>query len=224
MHLYINRKTPVVTYALAVINAVIFCADVVTEWIFGVPVLTLYGAKVNEYILLLGQWWRLFTPMFLHSGLTHLICNVAALVIWGRQCEQLLGPGRFLVIYLASGVLGCCASFAFSNAMSVGASGAIFGLFGALLVFREKYREIFNAVFGTSVLIIIAVNILNGFIVPNIDNFGHFGGLIGGFLACSAVGFYKQRGWTAKQTLFVFAYLVLAAALIGIAFLRFLAL
>lgn len=237
MQLYINRKKPVVTYALAAANAGLFAANLLCVLIFKQPVLTIYGAKQNALILLFHQWWRLITPMFLHGwveypitwaamddALTHLLCNLAGLAALGTQCESLMGRWRFLLIYFASGFLGCCASLGLTDAMSVGASGAIFGLFGALLVFRKTHREVFRTAYGKVILFYLILNVVFGFVMPGVDNFGHFGGLVGGFLACSAVGFYKQRGWAAKQTLFVLAYFVLAAALIGIAFLRFLAL
>lgn len=209
------------TYALAVLNVLVFAADAICQYfIFGVPALTLLGAKVNGLILIYHQWWRLFTPMFLHSGMTHLICNLAALVIWGRQCEALLGKARFLIVYFASGLMGSAASLCFSSAMSVGASGAIFGLFGALLVFRKHYREIFNAVFGASVVVIIVINLVNGLITPNIDNFGHIGGLIGGWLACGATGFYGQRDHGGVRAGFAVGFCLLAAGLIGAAYFR----
>jgi rhomboid protease GluP len=190
--LYINRKIPLVTYVLAAVTVLVFLADQVLRLITGYPLLTLMGAKLNSAIIA-GQWWRLVTPMFLHADFFHILFNMFALVIWGRQLEALMGRTRYAAIYFLSGILGCAASFAFSNSLSVGASGAIFGLFGALLYFRRQHREIFNAVFGVQVLVIIGINIANGFLVPNIDNFGHLGGMAGGFIACGITGFFGQR-------------------------------
>ncbi|MBE5760799.1 MAG: rhomboid family intramembrane serine protease [Clostridiales bacterium] len=191
--LYINRNTPIVTYILIALCVLVYILDAISELFLGTPMLTLLGAKINYYIFLGNQYHRLFTPMFLHSGIMHIFFNMFALFAWGRQLEALLGRARYLFVYIASGVLGCCCSYAFSSATSVGASGAIFGLFGALLYFRKDYKEVFNTFFGVQVLIIIAINILNGFIAADIDNFGHIGGLIGGFIACGITGFYGQK-------------------------------
>ncbi|MGI5898960.1 MAG: rhomboid family intramembrane serine protease [Christensenellales bacterium] len=190
--LYINRKTPLVTYILVAVTVLVFLADQALKLVIGYPLLTLLGAKLNSAIIA-GQWWRLVTPMFLHADFFHILFNMFALVIWGRQLEALMGRARYIAVYFLSGILGCMASFAFSNSLSVGASGAVFGLFGALLYFRREHREIFNAVFGVQVLVIIGINIANGFLVANIDNFGHLGGLAGGFIACGITGFYGQR-------------------------------
>lgn len=220
--LLLNRKTPVVSYTLAILSVLIFLADAACEYlIYGIPLLTVWGVKENTLILVYRQWWRLFTPMFLHSGVMHLVCNMAGLVIWGRQCEALLGRARFLLVYCLAGVMGSAASLCLSSAMSVGASGAIFGLFGALLMFRRNHREIFNRVFGTSVALILIVNLLNGFITPNIDNFGHLGGLLGGWLACGATGFYGQKGQGRARLAFALGFVFALAVLIVGAYLRF---
>ena len=104
--------------------------------------------------------------------------------------------------------------------MSVGASGAIFGLFGALLMFRRNYREIFNRVFGTSVAVILIVNLINGFITPNVDNFGHLGGLLGGWMACGATGFYGQKGGGRAHAVFSAGFVLAFLGLIALAKVR----
>ena len=97
--------------------------------------LILFGAKYNPLILE-GEWWRLITPMFLHIGLIHLVMNSFALYYLGTAVERIYGRYRFLFIYLFAGFAGTLASFLFSpDSISAGASGGIFGLFGALLFF-----------------------------------------------------------------------------------------
>ena len=209
----INRRQPIMTYILTAINVVVFLFDTVSQWIWGYPILTLYGAKVNVAILF-GQYWRLITPIFLHSGVEHILFNSLALIIWGRQVETLLGKWKYLAVYLMAGFMGSCMSFAFSPNASVGASGAIFGLFGALLYFGREHKEIFNRIFGVQLLIIIGVNLAMGFMQPNIDNFGHIGGPIGGYLACGITGFYGAAGNRGLRWLFLAGYIAAAAILL----------
>ncbi len=98
------------------------------------------GAKVNEAIAI-GQTWRLFTAMFIHIGVFHLLVNLYALYALGPLVEGYFGHARFLAIYLVGGLFGSLASYAFSDAVSAGASGAIFGLAGAITVFFTVHIE-----------------------------------------------------------------------------------
>jgi len=149
-------------------------------------VLVQFGANYGPYILLRGEYWRLFTSMFLHIGLAHLGFNAYALFIFGLEMERLYGPARYLVIYILAGLFGSLASFASRgpNVLSAGASGAIFGVIGMNLAFFLLHRDSFGQ-FGrqrvTSTLIIIGINLIFGFTVPGIDNLAHIGGLVGGF-------------------------------------------
>lgn len=152
--------------------------DILTEW----------GAKVNEQVVFEGQWWRLFTVMFLHNGIIHILTNGYALYIIGNEVEGLFGRVRFLAIYFISGLAGSVASVAFSpfNAEGVGASGAIFGLIGALGVYFGLHRGLFGArgnIQFWNIILIVVINLGFGFsgILP-IDNSAHLGGLVGGAL------------------------------------------
>lgn len=148
------------------------------------PTLVIFGAKVNELIAQ-GAVWRLFAATFLHADILHLIFNIYALSALGHQVEGYFGHGRFLVIYLIGGLWGSMASYATSPEISVGASGAIFGLAGATAIYFWRYHENFGDA-GRSVLrnvmAVIAFNLVFGFTNPQIDNAGHLGGLIGGAL------------------------------------------
>lgn len=106
-------------------------------------VLLYFGAKYNPAILD-GEWWRFFTPMFLHIGFLHLFMNGLSLYYLGTAVESIFGRLRFLIIYLFSGFFGTLASFIFSSHLSAGASGAIFGLFGALLYFGIEHKHTFS--------------------------------------------------------------------------------
>lgn len=146
------------------------------------PTLVFFGAKVNELIAQ-GEVWRLFAATFLHADILHLLFNIYALSALGHQVEGYFGHGRFLVIYLLAGLWGSLASYATSPEISVGASGAIFGLAGATAIYFWRYHENFGDA-GRSVLrnvmAVIAFNLVFGFTNPQIDNAGHLGGLIGG--------------------------------------------
>ncbi|WP_018133435.1 rhomboid family intramembrane serine protease [Effusibacillus pohliae] len=153
-------------------------------------VLIRFGAKVNERILA-GEYWRLVTPMFLHLNVLHLLVNAFALYSL-RNAEWIFGSNRFLLIFLLAGISGNVASFAASPYPAVGASGAIFGILGALLYFGTQRREFFRRTMGSAIWTTLAINLLLGLMIPNISNSGHIGGLAGGFLAAAAVGLPQQ--------------------------------
>lgn len=145
-------------------------------------VLTTFGMKVDQLVAA-GQIWRLFTAMFLHIGVLHLLSNLYALYILGPMVEGYYGHARFLAIYLLGGLTGSVASYAFSTAASAGASGAIFALVGATTVYFLRYRENFGArgrAIVQNMFVVIAINLIFGLSVPFIDNWGHIGGLLGG--------------------------------------------
>ncbi len=145
------------------------------------------GAKFDPLILE-GEWWRFFSAMFLHIGFLHLFMNSLALFFLGGAVERIFGSGRFLVVYFVAGFFGSVSSFVFNDNISAGASGAIFGLFGALLYFGTRYRRLFFRTFGVNIVVILIINLVFGFTVPMIDNGAHIGGLVGGFAAAAAVG------------------------------------
>jgi len=136
-----------------------------------------------------GEWYRIFTVALVHSGLTHLGFNMWALYILGSPIEAVFGKVRFLTIFGISLIAGSVASLAFSpqNVVSVGASGAIFGLFGAFVVVGKQIGADVR-----SILVLIGINFALDFILPNIDWHAHLGGLIGGALA-SLVILRKRR-------------------------------
>lgn len=153
-----------------------------------------YGAKYNPLILA-GEWWRFFTPIILHIGMLHLLMNTLALYFLGTAVERIFGRFRFLWIYLFSGFAGSLASFVFTSNLSAGASGAIFGCFGALLYMGVIKPSLFFRTIGMNVIVVIIINLIFGFTVSGIDNAGHIGGLIGGFLATGIVHLPGKRRW-----------------------------
>jgi membrane associated rhomboid family serine protease len=132
-----------------------------------------------------GQWWRLITAAFLHGSIVHLGLNMLMLWWIGGPMEQAIGRGRYLLLYLVSGLAGSAGALLLTQPtqQTVGASGAIFGLLGAALVF-ERQR---NYVLGGSALSIIVLNLVLSFAVPGISIGGHVGGLAGGALCALAL-------------------------------------
>ncbi len=148
-------------------------------------VLIMYGAKENMLIHH-GQYWRFVTPIFLHANLLHVGLNMLNFVVLGVFLEQLVGHMRFLLIYFITGIISIIASFYFApQEISVGASGAIFGLVGAYSVFVLMHRQAFPRGGVPALLwlvLVIGINLGLGLIVPNVDNYAHIGGLISGCL------------------------------------------
>lgn len=141
------------------------------------------GAKVNSAIAG-GQWHRLFTPVFLHASVSHLLINSFSLSNCGPGVESWFGKRRFLALYAVSGVSGNALSYLCSPAPAVGASGAIFGLVGAMAVLIARHRKILRRSarsqlqsLGFIVMVNFAIGLTPG---SQIDNFGHLGGLLGG--------------------------------------------
>ncbi len=149
--------------------------------------LLLFGANYRPLVQI-GQVWRLATSMFLHAGIVHLLVNMYSLYIIGKQLEGFLGRFKFLIVYLGSGILGSLLSVVVHSSISVGASGAIFGLLGSLLYFGYHYRLYLGTVLKTQIIPVILINLLIGFMIPGIDNFAHIGGLVGGYLLTMALG------------------------------------
>ena len=137
---------------------------------------SLASLGANNLILVQnGQIWRLLTAAFLHGGLIHFIVNMYSLFIIGTQVETFIGKWKFLFVYIISAITGCMLSLVFSNAtvISVGASGALFGLMGALLYFGYHYRLYLSGAIKNQIIPIILLNLIIGFTVSRIDNVAH---------------------------------------------------
>jgi rhomboid protease GluP len=131
--------------------------------------------------------------MFIHIGFLHLALNMLAVYYLGTAIERMFGSSRFLFIYLVAGLGGSLASFATSVSISAGASGAIFGLFGAFLYFGLIHKRLFFQTVGTSILLILAINLVIGLTIDQIDMAAHLGGLIAGFLAAAVAGLPNKK-------------------------------
>jgi rhomboid protease GluP len=177
-----------VVYVLLAINILMYVVTTLLAQAVGFTnALFILGAKQNQAIDA-GQWWRLLTPMVLHGGLAHLMFNTWALYILGTEAERIYGSIRFLAIYLVAGLAGSIASYVFNpGALSVGASGAIFGLLGALAAFAYVARSLIGKEASKmqlgQIVTLAGINLMFGFLPgTNIDNAAHIGGLVVGVI------------------------------------------
>jgi membrane associated rhomboid family serine protease len=175
----IRAKAPAV-FALIVINVCVYVAQrafpIVTREFSSLPVLIAHG-----------QWWRLISPMFLHSPflIWHIVFNMMALFIYGPYVEQAYGMRRFIGLYLTTGFVAGAVSYTFGpcNVYGLGASGAIFGVIGVLLVYLFKRRDSAAvAQFLRGLVVLIGINFLIPFVYPGIDVYAHLGGLASGVM------------------------------------------
>ncbi|MCR2820394.1 rhomboid family intramembrane serine protease [Lederbergia panacisoli] len=207
---------PRLTYFFMIFQVLIFLMMEANGGTTNSETLIKYGAKFNPLILN-GEWWRFFTPIFIHIGILHIAMNTLALYYLGTAVEKMFGHFRFIWIYLFSGFMGTLASFVFSPSISAGASGAIFGCFGALLYLGFAYPQLFFRTIGMNVIVVIIINLIFGFTISGIDNAGHIGGLIGGFLATGAVHFPKKRN-NMTQAFFLLSAIIIVSGLLYFGF------
>lgn len=178
-------KKPYITYFLIAINIILYFIPILmTDFQQVINDFGIYAPYIRN-----GQIYRLFTGIFLHANVLHLAFNCYALYLLGIQLESFMGKLKYLIIYLFSGLTGALFSMIFTNnALSIGASGAIFGIMGSLVYFGYHYRVYLGNVIKTQIIPIIILNLAIGFLSSGIDNFAHIGGLIGGGLITMALG------------------------------------
>jgi rhomboid protease GluP len=201
------------TYILIGVNIAIWLIGQLLLLLFKEDYFTTFGIKDNAAILS-GEYWRLVTPIFLHADadIMHISANSFSLLIFGQVIERMLGTKKFLIVYFISGILGNIASFIFSPSDSLGASGAIMGIGGAFIYIWLTNRRAFSGSARQYLTFVFLVffNLFYGFTRPNIDNFAHFGGFIGGFLSVGSM--YK----TAKENRLLFTITLIVVILLSI--------
>ena len=183
-----RRPIPVATLTFVALCVIVFILQTLAGGSKNTDVLLDFGASYKPYFVQ-GQYWRAVMPLFLHIGLWHLAVNMFTLLMIGPVLEQLYGYGRYAVIYLGAGIAGAMLSMFHGHVVAAGASGAIFGVAGAIVVAGWAHRDdlphelarIFRrGRFTLILLIFIVIQLGAGRLVSNIDNWGHLGGLIGG--------------------------------------------
>ena len=189
-----KMKDPIMTKFLIGLNILLFllmyfaCSGEITS-----SVLLDFGALFTPLVRD-GEYFRLMTSAFAHVSVTHIIVNMYSLYIIGSQIESFFGKSKYIIIYIFSAIFGSLMSMLFTtDAVSAGASGAIFGLLGAMLYFGYHYRVYLGNVIKSQIIPVIIFNLALGFIIPGIDNAAHIGGLVGGFLMANVLGIkYKK--------------------------------
>ena len=216
-----SEKTPYITYTLITINVLVF----ILMYILGkgsndLNTLIKFGA-LNKLLVLNGDYYRLITSAFLHIGVIHLICNMYALYILGKDIESYFGKIKFCIIYFASALVGSLLSMIFMSdfTISAGASGAIFGLMGSLLYFGYNYRVTLNNAITKQILPVILLNLFIGFTTSGINNFAHIGGLLGGYISSMAVG-VKHKSTNSEKTNGIICLILLIIFLIYMSFFK----
>ncbi len=196
---------PVVTYALIALNVVMFALQQASYAV------TQQFVLQADYTAYHDQWYRLLTSGFLHGGITHILFNMVALYFTGPALERLLGPTRFLGLYLLSLLGGSVLVYLLTppGQATLGASGAIFGLFGASFVLARKLNLDVRGIIG-----LIVVNLVITFIAPGISWQGHVGGLLTGALVAWAYAYAPQARRDAVLAGCSVGLLVLFAALV----------
>lgn len=196
------RRLPPLVLTLIVANVAVFVWEVAAGAFLNRKELIEAGVALANHInpldagalvrarVLAGEWWRMFTAMFLHGGPDHLIGNMIALYIVGMACEHAFGTARTALVYFGSGVSGAALSLAAGPGPSVGASGAIFGVLGAVIVTLYRHQRRFyvrDKRIGVVLAAWAAWQLVTGFMTPFIDNFAHLGGLLGGAMAALVI-------------------------------------
>lgn len=185
------RHYPVVSIIVS-IHIVLYLLTILpflpNTWLFE------HFAGVNLYIIE-GEYWRLITPIFMHSGFSHVLFNSFSLVLFGPALEQILGKGKFIFVYVAAGVAANAATLLLEplTYIHVGASGAIFGLFGffaAIITFRKDMISYANS---QLILTITIISVIMTFLQPNINVVAHLFGLLAGFLIGAGLLSNKKR-------------------------------
>ena len=184
-------KKPILTYTLIAINVLVF----VLMYVFGKgsednDTLIKFGANFAPLTRDNGEYFRIITSAFLHIGVVHLLCNMYSLFVLGPTIEHFFGRIKYIIIYLLSAVMGSLFVLVLqgNNTISAGASGAIFGLLGALLYFGYNYRGYIGNSLISQIIPVIVINLGIGFVTPGISNAAHVGGLVGGIFTAAMVG------------------------------------
>ncbi|HEY6291792.1 MAG TPA: rhomboid family intramembrane serine protease [Terriglobia bacterium] len=202
---------PVATLVIIALCVAVFILQTLAGGSKNPDVLLDFGASFKPYFQQ-GQYWRAVMPMFLHIGWWHLLVNMYALYYLGPLLEEMYGYGRFAFIYVLAGISGSLLSIFHSHSVAAGASGAIFGVAGAILVAGSLHREalpyrlarIFSrGRLGLTLLVFVAVQLAFGYLSTNIDNWGHLGGLAGGAILAALIPPPKlpdADGWVAGRS------------------------
>lgn len=190
-----KSKVPYITYFLIILNCIFFFVPLILgQYSNIIDEFCVHGPSIRA-----GQYYRLITGIFLHGSIFHLFFNCYALYVIGSQIESFLGKFKYILIYLFSGLCGSLLSVTLGGGIaSIGASGAIFGLMGAMCYFGYYYRVYLGNVLTSQLIPLIILNLGLGFIMSGVDNYAHIGGLIGGIIITKSLGI-KDKSHTSDK-------------------------
>jgi rhomboid protease GluP len=169
----------------------------------------------------LGRWWTLITATYLHGGILHILFNMLWLRRTGHWVEELFGASRFLIIYTLAGMVGSTVSILAGTSLFVGASGAIFGLFGALIYYGRQRGGTFGSAIFKQTAILAAISFVLGLVMPGVDNWGHLGGFIGGFASAIVLSYEEKKHQTLGMHIAATLILALVIICFGLMFVNF---
>ncbi|WEV36408.1 MULTISPECIES: rhomboid family intramembrane serine protease [unclassified Lactobacillus] len=204
-------KDSYMTWIILIVLFVVFLMETALGGSQNTAVLIKMGAMSNYAVVAGGQWWRLFTAQFLHMGIMHIVSNAVMIYYLGVYMEQILGHWRFLAVYLLSGIGGNLLSLALGSdqAISAGASTALFGLMGAMTAIGLRNRDNPVLVYlGKQALWLAVINIVLDLFDTNIDIQGHIGGLITGLLLAIILGDRALQKYSTKWRIVALCVLI----------------
>ena len=175
----LSRKECPITILLASVNILVLLLDLLLD-----GKIIEIGAK-SSYGIINGEFWRLLTPIFLHADIFHLVTNLFGILVFGSIIEKKLGSMKFVAIYVLSGIYGNTFSFYFSPYLGVGSSGSVFGVLASLLTYFYLNKNMFGYIakeYLISIITIISISLIFGFISSGIDNAAHLGGILSGLI------------------------------------------
>lgn len=187
-----SARPPIITFALMCVNIIIWMILELSGGSMDVDVLLRFGAMQGTKIVKEGEYYRLFSAMFLHIGFLHVIYNMFSLYIFGTRLEVYLKRWQFLLIYLGSGLIGSLMSLGVNllmggNTVGAGASGAIYGIMGSVLVVSKVSRKHLDGVNSYMIGLIFLMGLVYSVANPGIDSAAHLGGFLGGMLLSAMV-------------------------------------
>lgn len=172
-----------VTFIFLAIMVVYFIFMTVNGGTTDIQTLIKYGAMFPPLVSEYNQYYRFITSIFIHIGIMHIFFNGYALYVFGPQIEMLMGPKKYFLFFILTGIGGNIATYIFNYvSVSAGASGSLFGLFGAFLYLVVRHPQMVTPAGKRSILQLLGINLLLTFLVPSISITSHLGGLIIGFL------------------------------------------
>lgn len=197
------------SYYLVAVNVLVFLGIHISNFLFTKNAFLALLLKDSFAISIHGEYYRLLTAIFTHESIAHLFFNCFALIVLSQPIEQIFGKRKFILMFIIAGLFGSLASFIFSPSYALGASGGVFGIFGIHFYLYLKNKNVYLKIFGQEILKLFLINVVIGFTVSNIDYWGHFGGVLGGFLGASSLGLTQHFKLQQKQILIGISTIIL---------------